>query len=480
MGPILYFRGCRDRRWHLSALVAAEEAAAPPLRTEGEGVAPQRLPPLAGHNGFWRYDFSLPQDEAESDAAYELAGQRWRVRVPAIGGALRLAYTSCNGVEEITFKDPRVRNERWCNLAAEHERRPFHLLIQGGDQLYADSIWTVIPSLAEWRRLSWRRRLRAPFTPAMAKGLADYYDTRYRWLWSQRELRPLLATIPSLMMWDDHDIFDNWGSYEAELQACPVFQGIWSIAREHFAIFQLGARADDLPPGFGDRGGARFDWAFRIGPTGIVAPDLRSERTRRQVMGEAGWRFLNAALEEMGECRHLLFVSTVPVVHAYLSPVEHILRALPGRQNLLGDLRDQWRSFRHREEWLRLLRLLFDFSTRTRAQVTVLSGEIHLGALGRIDHGAVAIHQLTASGVVNVPPPALATVALDLISRRPSAVAPGVTLRMLPFPGLGRRRYLRARNWLSLEVAADGGLDAAWHAEGQPEPFRYAIPALDR
>lgn len=32
----------------------------------------------------------------------------------------------------------------------------------------------------------------------------------------RRSLR--LHSVPSLMMWDDHDIFDGWGSYETELQ----------------------------------------------------------------------------------------------------------------------------------------------------------------------------------------------------------------------------------------------------------------------
>jgi hypothetical protein len=53
-----------------------------------------------------------------------------------------------------------------------------------------------------------------------------------------------------LMMWDDHDIFDGWGSYPEEQQNSPVYRDIWEQAREHFRLFQLQA-ADDrgLPSG---------------------------------------------------------------------------------------------------------------------------------------------------------------------------------------------------------------------------------------
>ena len=35
-----------------------------------------------------------------------------------------------------------------------------------------------------------------------------------------------MSSIPNVMMWDDHDIFDGFGSYDKELQTCPVFKVI--------------------------------------------------------------------------------------------------------------------------------------------------------------------------------------------------------------------------------------------------------------
>ena len=33
------------------------------------------------------------------------------------------------------------------------------------------------------------------------------------------------VVTPQMQIWDDHDIFDGWGSYPDHLQTCPVFQG---------------------------------------------------------------------------------------------------------------------------------------------------------------------------------------------------------------------------------------------------------------
>jgi hypothetical protein len=481
LGPVLFFRGARDRRLDLSALTGiADDDAPPPLEGAGERVSPRRLAARRGRS-VWRYDFSLPRSEGESASEYRIGRQSWRVHPPPGHGQLRLAFTACNGSEQgNTWKSLESRNERWLHLAAVHAERPFHLLLQGGDQLYADPIWHDVPALAEWRRLpGWRRR-QAPFTPAMAEAVADDYFERYWWLWSQPQLAPILATIPSLMMWDDHDIFDGWGSWQPEWQECPVFRGIWAAAREHFALFQLGARADDLPDGFGDRRGGHFGWRYRIGNVGIVAPDLRSERSRQSVMGEAGWRSLRAALQGMGDCRDVLLLSSMPLVTCDLRTLEALFNLMPGHQTWEDDLVDQWPSRAHEAEWQRLLGELVAFSAHSGARVTSLSGEIHLGALGLIESRGTQIYQLTSSGIVHPPPPARAVRVLEWIGARPMRPAPDLTARLLPLPGHGQR-FLRARNWLELELTPRAGLTATWHSEAHAEaPARLSIAPMTR
>jgi hypothetical protein len=280
------------------------------------------------------------------------------------------------------------------------------------------------------------------------------------------------------MMWDDHDIFDGWGSWAPKWQQCPVFQGMWTAARENFALFQLGARPDDLPEGFADRRGGQFGWAYRIGDVGIVAPDLRSERTRARVMGDAGWSSLSAALARMADCRHVLLLSSMPLVTCDLRLLERLFNFLPGHQTWQDDLVDQWPSRAHGAEWTRLLRELVAFSAATGACVTSLSGEVHLGALGLIEGRGTRIYQLISSGIVHPPPTAKAVRVLEWIGARNTTLAPDLTARLLPLPGHGRR-FLRARNWLELELSAASGLRATWHSEGDGPDAHLSIAAAN-
>jgi hypothetical protein len=69
------------------------------------------------------------------------AGSAGGFTLPAQGGPLRIAFTACNGYEdERTGSVSPGRNRLWRKLAAEHARASFHLLLHGGDQLYADSV----------------------------------------------------------------------------------------------------------------------------------------------------------------------------------------------------------------------------------------------------------------------------------------------------------------------------------------------------
>src|SRR5690606_27354286 len=68
-----------------------------------------------------------------------------------------------------------------------------------------------------------------------------------------------------------------------------------------------------------------FTSAYSVGPVSIIAADLRTERSRTQVFGEETWSAIKKWLatikkaELRGQptpsCQHLVFMSSVPVVH---------------------------------------------------------------------------------------------------------------------------------------------------------------------
>jgi hypothetical protein len=111
--------------------------------------------------------------------------------------------------------------------------------------------------------------------------------------------------------------------------------------------------------------------------------------------------------------------------------------------------------------------------------VTSLSGEIHLGALGVVEGKGARVHQLISSGIVHPPPSPLVAGVLELSSMGEFRVAPDIRAKLLPLPG-SRKRYIRARNWLELDLPAGGGLSANWHPEGAKDPIPLSIPEGSR
>lgn len=475
-GPVLYFRGATDRQWTLAALIGSPTEQEPQTLVAGDTeTQPRRIAEREGI-AIWRYDFVLGRGDRSAEATYRIGSESWTVAVPGQND-LRVAFTSCNGTEDTPLDSPEPeRNERWRHLAAVHGRSPFHLLVQGGDQYYADLVWKTVPEIARLRGWFGLKQRRALMSDELREALDDFYFQRYTILWSQQDLRPVTSSVPSLMMWDDHDIFDGWGSHPPALHASEIHQGIFGAARRHFEIFQLAKPIGEPAPGLLSQDGSHFSWSARIGSTAVLAPDLRTTRKFRQVMSEEEWRDVAAALDALGGSRILLFVSTVPMVSANVSPIEPIFLHVPGLLKQHNDLRDQWQSYGHRDSWTRMLAMLFGFAEKNDALVLILSGEIHMAAFGKACRGATTLWQLTSSGIVNPPPGGLLKRGFEWLSRRPVSLPGDIECAVLPF--FDGDRYLNDRNWLELEFAQDQVRRIAWYAEHHAEPFMLDLSAM--
>jgi PhoD related phosphatase len=305
VGPVLGFRGLKDGRWCTSALVVLQGNLTPPQLTVSIGGALQNaeqavlLKTFAGCQ-VWRLDWSVQQTHSEQAVEYAInAGPAHRYVVPERNKPLRICYGSCFGVH--TQEDlNKVKNKdtMWKVLQRAHAAKPYHLFFMGGDQVYADQVWETVLPLQDWLRKSLKKRIQAPFTGDMRQQVEAFYFALYCREWSQKRPAALLSQIPTLMMWDDHDIFDGWGSYAPEQQECAVFAGVYSQAREHFRLFQLQAREDDDLGQAVLLGEYGYTYAYRIGDLAIVALDLRSERTQNQVMRPETWNRLQAWMEQ--------------------------------------------------------------------------------------------------------------------------------------------------------------------------------------
>eukprot|EP01124_Arcella_intermedia_P021667 TRINITY_DN3078_c1_g2_i11.p1 TRINITY_DN3078_c1_g2~~TRINITY_DN3078_c1_g2_i11.p1 ORF type:complete len:111 (+),score=25.47 TRINITY_DN3078_c1_g2_i11:467-799(+) len=95
--------------------------------------------------------FSMVQGKEKVVVRYALNEKEYQFEVPAISDNLRCVFVSCNGFhEEEPSPPPRPKfHKRSSNTTSELGR--YHLIIQGGDQVYAvpgsDSILPIIPNL---------------------------------------------------------------------------------------------------------------------------------------------------------------------------------------------------------------------------------------------------------------------------------------------------------------------------------------------
>jgi phosphodiesterase/alkaline phosphatase D-like protein len=276
--------------------------------------------------------------------------------------------------------------------------------ILAGDQIYADEIETQALKESDGRKRQ------------------ELYLSVYKNFWDNVDYRRVLCRVPAVLMWDDHDITDGWGSREDSFEAkdSSVFQPEWrnlfETAKEMFRIMQASRNPEPLSKNFADG----FDTCFKVGKAGFVVADLRSNRNIRQFNkicdGKKVWIgqiWLPTQLDAIKkwvatnkkDLDTLFFVSSVVFSHGAPLVEQYILKIWfwvidgvnwAGRLHLwkkqlqkfndkVGDLRDDindsWGSAGNRKEADRALDFLFELENppdgKNPLNVVILSGDIH-------------------------------------------------------------------------------------------------------
>ena len=448
--------------------VAPPGSTLPPILTSA-GPVPVRLLARFGGAELHRARFALPADRA---GWYNWRDQRFDV-ASDLRGDLRIGYASCNGEEhgDLT-RDPAERGAIWARLAQMHAQQPLSLLLHGGDQIYADEATLGHPLSDGWPD-------HLPKDPSQAdladlqRHLREKFLERYVQAFTTPGCADLMARVPSLMQWDDHDICDGWGSLQRSRTYSPVGQTLYAVAHEAAMLFQHGClpndpprdlpggHSDDLPGRFTDPKGQHLSWQVATKDLRILGPDLRGERTRRDVMRDGGWQMMENASAATAPGRTLV-MSSVPVLGPRLSLFEGVMLMIPAMQKYEDDLRDQWQSRAHRASWRRMLDLLTRMAEAPGQDLTILSGEIHLATRAEMRLRGGVMHQLVSSGVAHRPPPKAWARMLGALSHLGGSPLPGHPIRFRRIPG-HRTRYVADRNALLLtRNGAGGDWSAQW------------------
>jgi hypothetical protein len=506
-GPFLKFCGETPEGWQVSVLVVTNRETAPILKfrtVDGESTVNGKRVYGFQTSIFWTFRLAIPRQDQNQRVTYSVTEENETVsfdfHVPANGEMPAMAYGSCAGFHSAKAAQSygQKKNERWQHLLAQHqayaaqataEKRPFHLLLMGGDQVYADSIWIdrkETSAIVRWNDEG--QNVKAKFSSLMEVQVERFYLRLYVERWAQSGPSEAYASIPTLMMWDDHDIFDGWGSYGPELQKCPVHQGIFTIASRYFRLFQQHCVNATEVPGVLATTSAdpnHHSFGFSLGPMAIAAPDLRGSRTDTQILGRPHMDELVAWIDGLAtqpvKPKHLILMLSLPLMYPSFQMLETALGFMPGTWDLEDDLRDHWTSRPHKEERLRLIHRLLNFARTAQCRITILSGDVHVAALGTItanqltDNSNVnVINQLISSALVNAPPPATAVFFLNHVASWTEDIDRNIIGEMKTYPGTSTT-FIPKRNWLSLQPDSQNRLWANLHAEGEDHPYVKVI-----
>ena len=309
---------------------------------------------------------------------------------------LRVALVSCNDIDN--HKYPKARRAAlWKTLGKLVDSGEVDLLVHAGDQIYADE------NPSGW---------------SPTEGRAAAYRRHYVNTWSHPEVAKVMSSCSNIMMWDDHEIYDGWGSNDGDTS--DAAQTRYKAAEKAFREFQDPLNPPDrLEPGLG--------WIAKYGDMAILAVDGRSQRrwAKGTILGKAQLDDLELKLNELSKLhlKHLFVVVGTPVVFVPLIAAEKLASIFS--KSSLDDIRDGWSASKNRTECRRFLMSLLNFAGLSpETQVTIVAGDIHVGTLGRIDtelgfgpdRVQPRIFQVTASGIGRPPPSGAEAFMLSLIT----------------------------------------------------------------
>lgn len=385
---------------------------------------------------FYRFDIDLPVLDTEQNVHYSIDGQTteyWQFFIPSSEQSMNVVSYSCNGFS-LACDASQYPSSLWYDVLAKHNKQHYHVMLGGGDQLYCDSIKLASKELQQWLELSHgHKKVKTPATNAFIEEVKDYYLNRYiAWFgqgfWKGKKssclesLFPIAqAMIPSINIYDDHDIIDGYGSYPDSTMNSPIFKTLGKLAFKYYMIFQHHQLPDEV---------VSYDQAWIKGKDtnnymestsrsiysklgkgiGLVGIDCRTERSLDTIVQSETYKSIftrmKHELSNSPDIKHFLIMLGVPILYPRLVWLEKILTSpllsplkklaakgilaqglvneFDGGIEVLDDLNDHWCSKHHKAERNQLMKQFSDFGAESSVRITILSGDVHLCCIGRL------------------------------------------------------------------------------------------------
>jgi len=366
-------------------------------------------------------------------------------------GTVTLAFGSCryatpDAVDDGHFDADALDAYARRMMRSDDTSWPTALLLLG-DQVYADET-----SVAVRRRIQQRRDIRQP--PGGQVRDFEEYTWLYHESWSDPQVRWLLATLPTSMIFDDHDVADDWNTsalWRREMQSTSwwqeriigalssywVYQHLGNLSPDDLANSELyqrvrshGADVEPLLREFAaaadkeadGQKGARWSYRRDLGDVRLLVIDSRCGRMLeggRSMLSEPERAWIEQQVD--GDYDHLLVGTSLPwlmprALHDVELWNERLTQGARGprwaawseRLRRTADL-EHWAAFRASFEWLAALfgRIGRGERGTPPATICVLSGDVHHAYAAQAHYRSpmnTKVFQLTCSPLHNYVP----------------------------------------------------------------------------
>jgi phosphodiesterase/alkaline phosphatase D-like protein len=369
--------------------------------------------------------------ELDGERIWPLSGDPFpppviRTRGPMSAHQLRAVFGSCRYPKTGEPKlDAKLGHDALDRYAARTAGRPIDewpdLLLLLGDQVYADELTPTARRILATHRKG--RALKAPRPGNEAISFTEY-ERLYRDSWSDPEIRWLMSTVPTAMIFDDHDVRDDWNTsaaWRARMAETPwwreriraglasywVYQHLGNLSPAELAanddyqrllakdgdrwplLAELADRADREVDG---AKGERFSFRWDVGRSRLIMIDTRNGRIlssgNRRLLSEREFGWLTEQAEsDLDEVDHLILGASLPWLLPHvisdLQTVNELAAERPGWRGRLAERIRQAADLEHWAAFGRSFHALAELLGRVAASpaapatVTVLSGDVH-------------------------------------------------------------------------------------------------------
>jgi len=268
---------------------------------------------------------------------------------------------------------------RVCEGTVEGMLRP-SLIVGHGDQIYVEGAYEGYSSYGHTHPMAaWTMEFQ-PKPRVSPEAFPGFLEACYARTWSLTTMDAALRNVPSVMVWDDHDIRDGWGSQGDE----HIYrESYFRSARDAYIAHQIlrGPRRIGKDLESLDRS---LHQSFRIKGLPVFVLDERNNRdvSVPAVLGEEQWKALRAWFQGLDPARskHYVLVSSVPIFYRV---AERANIAASFSDEIRDDLLDTWTSKPNEPEWRELVREIVKAWERGLRAI-VVSGDYHMSSICRV------------------------------------------------------------------------------------------------